>query len=217
MERRILIVEDDPILNKTLSEFLERRGYKTFSVLNGEGITPLILQNLVDLVLLDIKLPHCNGFELAKFIRQNSEIPIIFITSLNSEADLVKGFQLGADDYIRKPFSLIELEMRIKAIFRRLYRGEVVELGNWVLYYPLEGKVLKRGKPVRLKWKELQLLDLLVRKRGQLVTKEEIYETLYGEREPNENSIRTFISRLRELVGRDRIEVVKERGYRLKS
>ena len=109
----ILLVEDDISLNETIKEFLEFSGYEVRSVFDGEEAINEAYEKKYQIIILDVKLPKKNGFEVAKEIRSFSEVPIIFLTSLDSQKDIEKGFLSGADDYLTKPFSLKELKFRI--------------------------------------------------------------------------------------------------------
>jgi DNA-binding response OmpR family regulator len=208
-------VEDDFDLNETIVEYLAKF-FQVESVLDGEEAVVKVYENRYDLIVLDVKLPKIDGFEVAKQIRQFSQIPIIFLTSLDSEKDVEQGFLSGGDDYIRKPFSLKELKYRIDAIFKRVYGGrKEVELPNGYRF-DLESLELKKGeKSVHLKPKVAQLLKFFIQNRGRIVTKEEIFNYLYRyDEEPNQLSLWTFITTLRQLLGKRTIETIKGVGYR---
>ncbi|AZV46083.1 two-component system response regulator [Nautilia sp. PV-1] len=216
MKRRILIVEDDITLNETLKEFLEYNNFKTISVYDGDSAVSEAYENLYDLILLDIKLPGMNGFDAAKEIRKFSDAPIIFITSLDSEKDVEKGFISGGDDYIRKPFSLKELKLRIDAVFRRIYgNSEKVDLGDRFEFDVINMELLKNSEPVHLKTKVVKLLNLFIKHKGEVLSKEQIFNEIYDYNEtPNEASLRTFVKTLRSVLGNDKIQTVKEVGYK---
>ncbi len=216
MKRKICIVEDDIELNQTLSQFLEISEFEVVSVFDGDEAINRIYEDNFDIILLDIKLPKLNGFEVAKKIREFTKNPIIFITSLDSEKDMEEGFLSGGDDYIRKPFSLKELDLRIRAILRRMYGNtEKVELGDNMVFDILNLELFKDSKKVHLKRKEAKLLKLFLENKNRILTKDEILGAIYEYEElPNENSLRTFIKTLRRIIGKDKIETIKDTGYK---
>jgi len=203
---KILVVEDDIELNQTICEYLEMMGYRVESVFDGEKALNKEYEENFDLILLDVKLPKINGFEVAKQIKT----PVIFLTSLDGEKDVEKGFRSGADDYVKKPFSLKELDFRIKAVLRRVYGDEKIKFGE----FTFDGELYKNGKLIHLKPKTIKLLDILVKNRGKIVSKEQIFDYVYGMKEYNENSLRVFMSELRHTIGKEWIETIKDRGYR---
>ncbi|GAB6074454.1 response regulator transcription factor [Nautilia lithotrophica] len=216
MKRKILIVEDDVSLNETIKEFLDLNDFENVSVYDGESAVNKAYEKNFDLILLDVKLPNKNGFDVAREIRKFNDVPIIFITSLDSEKDVEKGFLSGGDDYIRKPFSLKELKFRIDAILRRLYgNSEMVELGDGFTFDVKNLELLKNSKPVHLKTKVAKLLNLFIKHRGEILSKDKIFSEIYDYDEtPNEASLRTFVKTLRNILGNQKIETIKDVGYR---
>ena len=212
---KVLLVEDDIDLNETVREFLENF-YKVDSVKDGEEALNKAYEKNYDVIILDVKLPKINGFEVAKKIREFSKVPIIFITSLDSEKDVEEGFLSGGDDYIRKPFSLKELKLRIDAVFRRMYgNSEKIDLGDGFIFDVQNMQLLKNGEAVHLKAKVAKLLDLFIRYKGEVLSKEKIFNEIYDFDEiPNVDSLRTFVKTLRNILGNDKIETIKEVGYR---
>jgi len=211
----ILLVEDDISLNETIKEFLEFSGYEVRSVFDGEEAINEAYEKKYQIVILDVKLPKKNGFEVAKEIRSFSDVPIIFLTSLDSQKDIEKGFLSGADDYLTKPFSLKELKFRIDAIIRRVYHNhKIIKIDEFI--YDTINKELKKGNSIiHLKPKVIKLLDLFIRKRGEVLSKEMIFDEIYEYDEtPNEASLRVFINNLRDVFGKDRIVTIKSRGYK---
>ncbi|MEO1927481.1 MAG: response regulator transcription factor [Nautiliaceae bacterium] len=216
MKRKILVVEDDISLNETIKEFLEFSGFEVKSVYDGEEALKEAYESSYDLIVLDVKLPKLNGFEVAKEIRKFSTIPIVFLTSLDSEKDVEKGFLSGGDDYIRKPFSLKELKFRIDAIFKRLYGNrEVVDLGDGFLFDVVNLELLKDSKEVHLKTKVAKLLKLFLEHKNEVLSKDRILNEIYDYDEtPNEASLRTFVKTLRNILGNDKIQTIKDVGYK---
>ena len=217
MKYRILLVEDDIELNHTIAEFLEMSNFYVKSVYDGDEALNIAFENNFDVVLLDIKIPKINGFEVAEEIRKKFSMPIIFITSLDGETNVVKAFVSGGDDYIRKPFSLKELKVRIEAVIRRVYgsNNSVVRISEEIEFDLEKLELLKNGERVRLKTKELKLLKLFLQNKGKILSKNMIFDNVYDyDEEPNEYSLRTFINNLRRVIGKNRIETIKNIGYR---
>jgi len=212
---KILVVEDDYDLNETIRDFLQMQGFEVEGVYDGTKAVEKAYENRYDLIILDVKLPERNGFEVAKEIREFSDVPIIFLTSLDSQKDVEKGFLSGGDDYIKKPFSLNELKLRIDAILKRVYGdSEIVKIKDYE--FDLKNLLLyKNSKPVHIKPKHARLLKLFIKRKNQVLSKEEIFNEIYDyDEEVNENSLRVFIKDLRNLFGKDSIVTLKERGYK---
>jgi len=216
MKRKILVVEDDTALNETVKEFLEFNNFEVRSVYDSESAIQQAYEQSFDIILLDVKLPGVNGFEVAKEIRKFSDVPIIFVTSLDGEDDVEKGFLSGGDDYIRKPFSLKELKLRIDAVIRRIYAsGEKIILKDGFVYDVNNKELLKDGRVIHLKTKVARLLDLFVKHRGEVLSKDKIFSEIYDfDETPNEASLRTFVKTLRSVLGNEKIKTVKEVGYK---
>ncbi|WP_457564156.1 response regulator transcription factor [Caminibacter sp.] len=210
---RILLIEDDFDLHETIKDYLQMQGFEVESAFDGEeGLSRAYEENF-DLMIVDVKMPKMDGFSMVKEIRKHKNTPVIFLTSLNSEKEIEEGFLSGGDDYITKPFSLKELKLRIDAITRRVYGGEIVKIGD--VEFDVKGEVLRKdGKEIRLKPKEIKLLKLFLKNRGKILSKEEIFNELYDMEEPNERSLRVFINDLRNVIGKEKIETIKNRGYR---
>ncbi|NPA11430.1 MAG: response regulator transcription factor [Epsilonproteobacteria bacterium] len=210
---RILVVEDDIDLNETIKDFLQK-DYEIISAFDGEEALQKAYEEDFDLIILDVKLPKKDGFEVAKEIRKIKNTPIIFLTSLDSEKDVEKGFLSGGDDYIRKPFSLKELKLRIEALIKRVYGGKIVNIGEYS--FNMDTLELKKGdKTIHLKPKVAKLLKLLLQNKNKVVSKEEIFEYLYDySEEPNYASLRTFINTLRNIFSKESIVTIKDVGYK---
>ncbi len=210
---KVLLVEDDFDLNETVKEYLENF-YEVESVFDGEEAVNRAYETHPDIIVLDVKLPKKNGFEAAEEIRKFSKAPIIFLTSLDGEKDVEKGFLSGGDDYIKKPFSLKELRLRIDAILKRVY-GDSKKVKIKDFEFDLESlELYKDGKVIHLKPKVAGLLKFFIQNKNKIVSKEEIFDYLYDFEEPNEASLRTFVNSLRAVLGKDAIITVKNRGYK---
>jgi len=218
MTSTIMLLEDDIQLSDTVKQFLELKGFKVLIAYDGLKAEEIAYENSIDLMLLDVKVPHLNGFDFLKSIRQsNVEVPAIFITSLNSVEDVEKGFSLGCDDYIRKPFALKELLVRIHSLLKRGYgtHENTITIQNGLIFDIQELTLTEDGNKIALKNKELKLLSLFLQHPNELLDYNKINETLWSyEEEPSSGSLRTYIKRLRATIGKEKIETIKNIGYR---
>ena len=184
MARTILVVDDEPTLRETLAEALDADGFRVITAADGREALARFREHRPDLVVLDLMLPELSGIEVCRIIRQESGIPILMLTAKSSEVDKVVGLELGADDYVTKPFSLRELTARIRALLRRTEQpaGEgpaSVAVGD--LTVDLAGhRLLRDGAPVPLKPKVFELLAFLVRNPGQVFSREQLLERVWG-------------------------------------
>ncbi len=185
MARTILVVEDEPTLRETLAEALEADGYRVTVAADGREALVRFRSDPPDLVLLDLMLPELSGIEVCRIIRRESGVPIVMLTARDSELDKVVGLELGADDYVTKPFSLRELTARIRAHLRRSEQAPeappppVVDLGH--VQIDLAGhRILRDGRPLPVKPKAFDLLAFLIRNPGQVFTREQLLEHVWG-------------------------------------
>lgn len=216
---RILIVEDEVPIAQLIEMSLARAGYQCEAVNDGCAAADKIEQNDYDLVLLDIMLPGLDGYELLEYLRPMGT-PVIFITAKGTLGDRVRGLNLGADDYIVKPFEVAELVARVESVLRRAGRGSLQFTAWDVVVETASCRVTRAGKPVALTPKEYDLLLLLLRNRGCVLYRDYLYETIWGEDEmlDNTRTLDTHIQRLRRKLGwEDRITTVHRVGYRLES
>jgi len=216
-QSKILLLEDDEVLSETLCELLESEGYAIRHVVTGEMALDVTFNEKFDLFLLDVNVPKLNGFELLKSLREAEDTtPAIFITSLNDIASLSKGFEVGADDYIKKPFDFDELLVRIKALVRKAYHSSTNVITVHEFSFDIEKNELsKDGEFLKLSPYELQIVKLFFKNLDQTVPKEEILEELGDGREMSEGSLRVHITKLRKL-GLN-ITTIKGIGYRFAS
>lgn len=212
---KILLLEDDLNLNETIKEYLEDEGFEVDAAYDSDEAFEKIYENSYDILLLDVMVPGENGFEILKKIEK--EIPTIFITSLNSVEDLEKGYESGCDDYIRKPFALKELKLRVETLLKREFetKDDLVKIDK-DLYFDLKNLELYKNKNVvSLKPKEKKLLKLFLKNKNRSVSHEQIYNTLWDyEETPSDTSLRTYIKNLRKILGKDKIVSIKKHGYR---
>jgi len=185
MARSILVVDDETTLRETLVEALELEGYRAIPASNGREALARFRADRPDLVLLDLMLPELSGVEVCRILRAESAVPIIMLTAKDSEVDKVVGLELGADDYVTKPFSLRELTARIRAILRRADHGtagdgpSLVDLGR--VQVDLAGhRLLRDGRAVPIKRKAFELLAFLVRNPGRVFTRDQLLERVWG-------------------------------------
>ena len=185
MARTILVVDDEPTLRETLVDALESDGFRVVAAADGRQALATFRSEQPDLVLLDLMLPELSGIEVCRIIRQESGVPIVMLTAKDSELDKVVGLELGADDYVTKPFSLRELSARIRALFRRAEKQAVeappavVDLGR--VQADLAGhRLLRDGQTVPIKPKAFELLAFLLRHPGQVFTRDQLLEHVWG-------------------------------------
>ena len=186
MARTILVVDDEPTLRETLVDALESDGFRVVSAADGREALTVFRAERPDLVLLDLMLPELSGVEVCRIIRSESSVPIVMLTAKDSELDKVVGLELGADDYVTKPFSLRELSARIRARFRRSEQAvavdappAAVDLGR--VQVDLAGhRLLRDGEPLALKPKAFELLAFLLRHPGQVFTRDQLLERVWG-------------------------------------
>ncbi|MFQ5752545.1 MAG: response regulator [bacterium] len=222
----ILIVEDEEDILELVGYHIEQAGYRIIKSGDGQEALELIQKKLPDMIILDIMLPGMTGKEVCKILKQQEEtrhIPIIMLTAKGEEIDRVVGFELGADDYVTKPFSPRELVLRVKAILRRAKhseeRNEVLHVQGLSINKP-KHQVRLEGKPVELTATEFNLLLTLVERKGRVQTREMLLETVWGyEYMGFTRTVDTHMRRLRAKLGAwgNCIETVRGVGYRFRE
>ncbi|HPA48320.1 MAG TPA: response regulator transcription factor [bacterium] len=220
---KILIVEDEPDMRRGLEDNLQFEGYTTVSTSNGlEGLR-LARQDKFDLIILDLMLPGMDGLDLCRQLkREGSSTPIIMLTAKGSESDRVMGLEVGADDYITKPFSLRELLARVKAILRR--SGALSSLSEFqfddIYLHFGRYEATKGGEPLQLSPREFEIMRLLSERRGEIVTRERFLEEVWGyESAPSTRTVDNHIAKLRQKIEVDpdnpkHIVTVHRMGYK---
>ena len=218
---RILLVEDDKEIIANLTEFLSAEG---FSVKNATGQTAaleIIENETFDLVLLDVSLADGNGFAVCSAIKSNTSMPVIFLTASGDEFSTVTGFELGADDYISKPFRPRELVSRIKNVLRLTGSGSITKLGD-VLVDTVKGTAVKNGKDLFLSALEYRLLLVFINNIGHVMTRTKLLESIWDIAGDfiNDNTLTVYIKRLREKIEDDPqnpviIKTVRGIGYKV--
>ena len=182
--KKILIVEDEPTLLATLRYNLEREGYAVATAADGEAALTVARSERPQLIVLDVMLPKLDGFEVCRILRRETAVPIIMLTAKTDEVDKVVGLELGADDYVTKPFSMRELLARVRALLRRAERSPQAE-NESITTGDLTVDVTKRlvsraGRALALKPKEYELLAFLARNRGRAFTRDQLLNQVWG-------------------------------------
>lgn len=215
---RILLVEDDEILLDLISEYLSENGYDVTTSNNAKDAFDLAYEQNFDLLILDVKLPKGDGFSLLSSLRElGVSAPSIFTTSLNTIDDLEKGYKSGCDDYLKKPFELKELLIRIQALLKRNFshnNDEKVVISNELSFHPQSKILSKNGEKISISSKESDLLALFLQNKGKILTKDEIFNKIWKfDEEPSELSLRVYIKNLRQILGKDAILNRRGDGY----
>ena len=198
---RILIVDDEPEIVRGLEDNLRFEGYQTSTAADGREALAVAAREAPDLILLDIMMPGLSGWDVCRELRgQGIDVPIIMLTARGEEGDRVRGLELGADDYITKPFSLRELLARVRAVLRRpgpRHKVEEFAFGD-ARVRPRGRQAFRAGRPVGLTRKEFELLVYLLEHRGEVVTRERLLDEVWGyERFPTTRTVDTHVLRLR--------------------
>jgi len=221
MTGTVLVVEDDPRIAEVVVKNLDAAGFTCTHVSNGDHAWEAFLQSPPDLFVLDIMIPGADGLELTRRIRTKSQAPILLLTARAEEADKVLGFEIGADDYLTKPFSTRELVARVRALLRRSQRTEVGErlLRGRLVIDPERREVLVDDRPVVLTSLEFDLLHFMAHRPGRVYSRDDLMHQVWGERIVDDRSIDSLVSRLRRKLEKDPanpeyLQTVWGAGYR---
>lgn len=215
---QILLVEDDETLSELISEYLSEQGYDVTVCADAKAALDTAYERNFDILILDVKLPKGDGFSLLRELRRlGDDTPAIFTTSLNALQDLEIGYKSGCDDYLKKPYELKELLLRIQILIKRKFshvNDEFIELNGGYKFYPSSKTLRQNGQIVSLSNKESELLALFLENKNTLLSKEAIFEKIwnYGE-EPSELSLRVYVKNLRRILGKDAIINRRGDGY----
>jgi len=224
MKNKILLIDDDPTLLDLLSQYLQEAGYQVFTAANGPLGMKLAYNERPDLVLLDVMMPGMDGWEICARLREMTQVPIVMVTAKSSEGDKLRGFRLGVDDYVTKPFSFAELVARVQAVLARA-NLPVKDTG-----YATHGNIkldMKKyqafvdERVVELTPTEFRLLEALVRRKGQVAGERELIQEVWGDyRQEDASMVRRYILMLRKKIERDPsnpslLITVRGFGYRL--
>ncbi len=213
---KILIAEDEEPIANLIRMNLTRAGYKCVWAPDGEKAADYMMNEPFDLVLLDIMLPGIDGYELMEYA-QNLNLPVIFLTALGSTENKVKGLRMGADDYLTKPFEIVELLARVEAVLRRYNKTETMLSVFDAVIDTASRTVIQNGETINLTMKEFELLLLLARNRNIALYREAIYENVWGgEYMGQSRTVDLHIQRIKKkLHWEDKIVAVYKVGYRL--
>jgi two-component system, OmpR family, response regulator RegX3 len=225
--RTVLVVDDEPTIRETVADAVMIDGHRVVTAATGPEALLVFRAAQPDLVILDLMLPELSGIEVCRILRAESGVPIIMLTARDAEIDRVVGLEVGADDYVTKPFSLRELTARVRAVFRRLDQAgsrapvagpDVVDLGS--VQVDLPGyRLLRAGKAVAVKPRAFQLLAFLVRNPGQVFTREHLLQEVWGTDYPGETrTVDVHVRLVREAIEVDPanpmlLETVRGTGY----
>jgi two-component system KDP operon response regulator KdpE len=209
MPKKILVIDDDVELNKMLHLTLQRKGFDVKSVTSGPDAMRAAYEYHPDIIILDIMMPDMDGWQVCERLREISDVPIIMLTAKVEEDSVVQGFLLGADDYVKKPFSVKELELRIRAVLKRAQMKK--RLASPMLYEDQQlridleqRKVFRDGRMIHLTPTEFKLLSYLVRHKGEVVVHEELLKEVWGPAYTDAtSSLSLYIRYLREKLERD--------------
>ena len=226
---RILLVDDEHSVQKLLSSALRKDGYEVVGALDGRAALDRVADSGFDLIVLDLTLPKIDGFEVCRQVRATSSVPIIMLTAKVEEIDKVLGLEIGADDYITKPFSMREFRSRVKAVLRRSQLTRVEEpdqeaLEDGELRIDFDRReVTIEGQPVRLTYVEFEILAALARNPGRVYSRQTLLERVWGDsayRDPR--TVDVHIRHLREKLERDPknpelVQTMRGVGYRFRD
>ena len=220
MERlKILVVDDESRMRKLIRDFLTKSGYEVLEAENGEEAVDIFLEEKdIALIILDVMIPKMDGWETCREIRKNSKVPIIMLTAKSSEEDELRGFDLGVDEYISKPFSPKILVARVEAVLRRSNAGsdEILTVGDIVIDKSAH-RVTVEGREVELSYKEFELLTYFAENRGIALSREKILNNVWNyDYFGDARTIDTHVKKLRSKLGdKEYIQTVWGLGYKL--
>jgi DNA-binding response OmpR family regulator len=220
----VLVVDDEPIVRDVVVRYLERDGYRTLQAASGDEAREMLEREPPSLVVLDVMLPGVSGLELCRWIRSRSEVPIVMLTALGEEADRIVGLELGADDYLTKPFSPRELAVRVRNLIRRTasrgaVQAQTIAFGD-VVVDPMAREARKGGALLRLTLKELDLLLFFASNPRQVFSRDQLMDRVWGYQSAlDTGTVTVHIRRLRKKIEDDasrprHLETVFGSGYR---
>lgn len=217
-KKKIFLAEDEEALGMIVKESLESRDYEVFWAKNGEQVLQKLKEDLPDILVLDVMMPKLDGFTVASEIRKSkSDLPIIFLTSKSQTKDVLKGYESGGNDYVRKPFSIEELILRIEELTKRSQRiKEIDQFQIASFHFDFDRQQLEReGDTQLLTFREAEVLKMLVQKPNELVDKGRILNDIWGDDDfYNARSLDVFITKLRKKLSKDEsIKIINVRGY----
>ena len=209
VSKRILLVDDEPLMLKGLRYTLEQEGYEILTAADGEEALQMFFERSIDLVLLDVMLPKLDGIQVCQRIRESSNVPILMLTAKGEDMDKILGLEYGADDYMTKPFNILEVKARIKTVLRRAGQPAANEEKKVIRVHDMEVNIVNRsvtlgGKEIRLTAKEFDLLQLFITNRGKVFSRETMLETVWKyDYMGDARTVDVHIRRLREKIERN--------------
>ena len=229
----VLVVDDEPRMRKLIKDFLTKKDYDVMEAQDGENAIEIYKENIdkIDLILLDVMMPKLDGWSVLREVRETSKVPIIMLTARDDVMDKVTGFQIGADDYVSKPFGIRELLARIKAVLRRYENSQKDKSGvddsdkiiaGDIVIDKSRHFVTVNDSSVDLTYKEYELLSFLAKNRGRVYSRDELLDKVWGIDYVGESrTVDVHIRHLRQKIGQTRageeyIETIRGRGYKLK-
>lgn len=226
MKKLVFIIDDEPDIVELVSLHLEKAGFEARGFLSAEDFFDSIEKKVPDMILLDLMLPDADGFEICKYLKKKDEfasVPIIMLTAKGEETDKILGLELGADDYVTKPFSPKELVARVKAVLRRQHKEEITDkivIGNFLTIFPEKHEAFVEGKRIDLTTTEFKILLLLASKKGWVFTRDQVLDHLWGrEKAVLDRTVDVHIRHLREKLGKagGLIKNIRGVGYKLEE
>ncbi len=226
---KILVVDDDKNIVSMISDFLKIHNMIPLPAYSGHDALTVLNNNHVDLIILDVNLGDCNGFNLCKSIRENSHLPIIFLTAKITQSDKILGLGIGADDYLTKPFDPLELIARVKSLLRRTQNYSHRESSNTSICTLKHIRVDKNiravsvnNTPIELSTTEFHLLTYLMENRNRILTRHELLLNVWNSDLYTENTVNTYIMRLRDKIELDKnypeiLITIRGEGYLMKE
>jgi DNA-binding response OmpR family regulator len=220
---KVLVVDDDPHIRELVRVFLEKEGLDVYEASDGADALSKLESVKADMVILDVMMPNMDGWELCRRLRQAGDCPLLMLTAKAETSQKIKGFQLGADDYMVKPFEPVELVARVKALLRRsrIASSQTVEIGGLVMNRKTY-QVAVNGNPLTLPVKEFELLFKLASYPGKTLSRTQLIEDIWGyDFEGNERTLDVHINRLRERFPEElhafKLTTIRGLGYRLEA
>jgi two-component system alkaline phosphatase synthesis response regulator PhoP len=214
----ILLAEDEPDTREMMTEILQQEGYQIFAASDGAEALKLWEKNAIDLLLLDIMMPVKSGYDVCREVRKDDlEVPVMFVSAKSEEIDVVLGLELGADDFLRKPFGKHELLARVRALLRRRFqshRASSFSFGPWAIW-ATQLRASQGGIEIDLTPREIRLVEFFLKRSGEAVSRDELLNECWGiDYFPESRTLDQHISNLRKKLGSDLIETVRNVGYR---
>lgn len=226
MKKLVFIIDDEPDIVELVSLHLEKAGFEARGFPSAEDFFDSIGKKVPDIILLDLMLPDADGFEICKYLKKKDEfasVPIIMLTAKGEETDKILGLELGADDYVTKPFSPKELVARVKAVLRRQHKEEIpdkIVIGNFLMIFPKKHEAFVEGDRIDLTTTEFKILLLLASKKGWVFTRDQILDYLWGrEKAVLDRTVDVHIRHLRDKLGKagGLIKNIRGVGYKFEE